>query len=96
MKMDSRLTDLISKNTNLHVQRFFCLSLPLFCRTTMPFCATKSSNLVVSHYFYGGIVVRACQRFFFPCSCSLLFFSLPLISTLLAASISHFLTAPPL
>ena len=27
------------------------------------------------------------------CSCSLLFFSLPLIFTLLAASISHFLTA---
>ena len=30
----------------------------------MSFCLTKTSNFVVSHYFHGGIVVRACQRFF--------------------------------
>ena len=30
----------------------------------MPFCLTKTSNFVVSHYFHGGIVVRACERFF--------------------------------
>ena len=64
MKMASRLIDLISKKTNLQVSTLFCLPLPLFCRATMPFCATKTSNFVVSHYFHGGIVVCACQRFF--------------------------------
>ena len=107
MKMASRLIDLISKKTNctcstlffliskktnLHVQHAFCLSLPLFCTTTTLFCRTKTSNFLVTHYFYGEIVVCAYPIFCFLCSCSLLF-SLPLIFTLLAASISHFLTA---
>ena len=76
---------LISKKTNLHVQHAFCLSLPLFCITTTLFCRTKTSNFLVTHYFYGGIV-----------SCAVhvrLYFSLPHIFTLLAASISHCLTA---
>ena len=30
----------------------------------MPFCLTKTSNFVLPHYFHGGIVVRACERFF--------------------------------
>ena len=42
---------------------------------------------------YGGIVVCAHQKFCCLFSCSLLFFSLPLIFTFLADSISHFLTA---
>ena len=46
----------------------------------MPFCTTKTSNLLVTHYFYGGIVVCAYQRFCFPCSCSLLFFHCRLFS----------------
>ena len=58
----------------------FCLFLPLFCTTTMPFCKTKTSNFLVTHYFYGGIVARAYQRFCFPCSCSLLFFHCRLFS----------------
>ena len=53
----------------------FCLSLPLFCTTTMPFCTTTTSNFLVTHYFYGGIVVYTYQRFCFLCSCSLLFFT---------------------
>ena len=52
----------------------FCLSLPLFCKTTIPFYATKTSNFLVTHYFYGRIFVCAYQRFCLPCSFSLLFF----------------------
>ena len=52
----------------------FCLSLPLFCKTTIPFYATKTSNFLVTHHFYGRIFVCAYQRFCLPCSCSLLFF----------------------
>ena len=78
--MESRSIDLISKKTNLHVLHAFltnqrehlsctcsmlsCLSLPLFCTTTMPFCTTKTSIFLVTHYFYGGIVVCAYKRFF--------------------------------
>ena len=83
-------SNLNSKKTNLHVQHAFCLSLPLFCTTTTLFCRTKTSNFLVTHYFYGGIVVCAYPIFCLLCSCSL-FFSL--IFTLLATSISHCLTA---
>ena len=41
---------------------------------------------------YGEIVVFAHQKFYYPCSCSVLLF-FKLIFTLLASSISHFLTA---
>ena len=91
MKMVSRSLDLISKKpkskcstlfffnqkkeTNLHVQHAFCLSLPLFCTTTTLFCRTKTSNFLVTHYFYGGIVVCAYPIFCLLCSCSLLFFT---------------------
>ena len=71
----STLFFLISKKTNLHVQHAFCLSLPLFCTTTTLFCRTKTSNFLVTHYFYGGIVVCAYPIFCFLCSCSLLFFT---------------------
>ena len=88
---------LISEKTNLHVQHAFCLSLPLFCTTTALFCRTKTSNFLVTHYFYGGIVVCAYPIFCLLCSCSLLFFTAPHFHlagrSLLAASISHCLTA---
>ena len=93
----STLFFLISKKTNLHVQHAFCLSLPLFCTTTTLFCRTKTSNFLVTHYFYGGIVVCAYPIFCLLCSCSLLFFTAPHFHlagrSLLAASISHCLTA---
>ena len=93
----STLFFLISKKTNLHVQHAFCLSLPLFCTTTTLFCWTKSSNFLATHYFYGGIVVSAYPIFCLLCSCSLLFFTAPHFHlagrSLLAASISHCLTA---
>ena len=63
----------------------------------MPFCKTKTSNFLVTHYFYGGIVVCAYPIFCLLCSCSLLFFTAAHFHlagrSLLAASISHFLTA---
>ena len=71
----STLFFLISKKTNLHVQHAFCLSLPLFCTTKTLFCRTKTSNVLVTHYLYGGIVVCAYPRFCLLCSCSLLIFS---------------------
>ena len=57
------------------MQLAFCLSLPLFCTTTTLFCRTKTSNVLVTHYFYEGIVVCAYPIFCFLCSCSLLFFT---------------------
>ena len=60
---------------------FLCISLPLFC-TTSTYVKLPSCK------FYGGKVVyvpSTCQFFFF--------FSLPLILSLLAASICHFLIA---
>ena len=71
----STLFFLISNKTNFHVQHAFCLSFPLFCKTTTLFCRTKSSNFLVTHYFYGGIVVCAYPIFCLLCSCSLLFFT---------------------
>ena len=56
------------------------LSLSLFCTTSMPFCTTKMSNFLVTHYFYGGIVICAYQGFCFPCSFWRLFFHCRLLS----------------
>ena len=91
MKVVSRSIDLISKKKNkLHAQhtffliskktfaraaRFFVFQLPLSCTTTALFCRTKTSNFLVTHYFYGGIVVCAYSTFCVLCSCSLLFFT---------------------
>ena len=74
------------------MQHAFSLFLPLFCTTTTLFCGTKTSNLLVTHYFYGGIVVCA-YPYFISCVHVRFYFSLPLIFTLLVASISHCLTA---
>ena len=60
MKMASRSIDLIRRKTNLHVQHAFCLSSPLFCTTATLFLRTKTSKFLVTHYFYGGIVVHVC------------------------------------
>ena len=92
------------QKTNLHVQHaFFVFPLPLFCTTTTLFCTTKTSNFLVTHYFYAEIVVCAYPIFCFQCSSRSLFhffiftfaffFITPLNFTLLAANISHFLTA---
>ena len=109
MKMTSRLIDL-SKKTNCTCSTLLLLiskkqictcsvlfcPLPLFCTITTLFCTTKTSNFLVTHYFYGGIVVCVYPIFCFLCSCSLLFFTAAHFHlaghSLLAASISYFLT----
>ena len=58
---------------------FLDISLPLICTTT-----TSNFQKLPSYMFYGGNVVRALVQFFS---------SLPLTFTLVAPSISHFLTA---
>ena len=63
------------QKNKLHVQHTFCLSLPLFCTTTTLFCRTKTSNFLVTHYFYGEIVICAYPIFSLLCSYSLLFFT---------------------
>ena len=69
---------LISKKTTLHVQHtFLYISLPLFCTTT-----TWNFQKLPSYTFYGGNVVPVVFTFFHS-----------LIFTLVAARISHFLTA---
>ena len=96
--MCSTLFFIISKKkTNLYVQHAFCLSLLLFCTTATLLCRTKSSNFLVTHYFYGWIVVCAYPIFCLLCSCSVLLFTAPHFHlagpSLLAASISRCLTA---
>ena len=97
MKIASRLIDLISKKKIARAARFFVFPLQLSCTTVTLFCTTKTSNFLVTHNFYGGIVVCAYPIFCFLCSCSLLFFTAAHFHlagrSLLAASISHFLTA---
>ena len=90
MKMASRLIDLntekknymcntlfllISKKQICTCSTLFVFPLPLFCTTTTLFCTTKTSNFLVTHFFYGGIVVYAYPIFCFLCSSSLLFFT---------------------
>ena len=86
---------LIRKKQICTCSTLFGLSLPLFC-------TTKASNFLVTHYLYGGIVVCAYAIFCFLCSCSpfsyfFFFFTGPHLHptgrSLLAASISNFLTA---
>ena len=106
MKMASRLIDLISKKTNCTCSTLFlviskkqictcstlfCLSLALVFTATTLFCTTKTSNFLVTHYFY-GVLSYVLTILCFLSSCSL-YFSLPLIFTLLTANKSHFLTA---
>ena len=90
MKMASRSIDLISKKTNCACSTLFFFSnqpknkfaraarflsfFALFCTTTALFCRTKTPNFLVTHYFYGGIVVCAYPILCLLCS-SLLFFT---------------------
>ena len=72
---------LISRKATLHVQHtFLYISLPLFCTTT-----TWNFQKLLSYTFYGGNVVRVLVHFFFTAA----HFHLALV----AASISHFVTA---
>ena len=85
---------LISKNTNLHMQHTLIFGFLCHCFAQlqlMLFCRTKTSNFLVTHYFMEKLSYNMCLPntlspvFMHDC----FYFSLPLIFTLLAASISH-------
>ena len=85
------------KKTNCTCSTLCLFPFPLFCTTTTLFCTTKTSDFLVTHYFYGGIVVCAYLIFCFLCSCSLLFSTAAHFHlagrSLLATSICNFLIA---
>ena len=58
---------LISKNNKFaRAALFFVFLSRCLARPTMPFCTNKTSNqFLVTHYFYGGIVLYTYQRFCF-------------------------------
>ena len=99
MKMASRSTDLISKKTNLHGLHAFLSFFAVVLHDYTLFSMSKTSNFLVTHCFYGWIVVYAYPIFCFLCSCSLLFCTGPHLhldgSSLLAAGII-LIFSPPL
>ena len=82
---------------NKQKKQIICTCSTLFCtfhcrcflQMQYRFARLKRQTSSLHIIFYGGIVLCAHQKFWCLSSCSLLFFSLPLIFTLLAASISH-------
>ena len=93
MKMASRSIDLISKTkkTNLNVQHAFCLFLRCFAQPQRCFVGLKCQTSLLHIIFMEELSYVLTQYFV---SCVLRFYiSLALIFTLLAASISHCLTA---
>ena len=82
---------------NKQKKQIICTCSTLFCtfhcrcflQMQCRFARLKRQTSSLHIIFYGGIVLCAHQKFWCLSSCSLLFFSLPLIFTLLAASISH-------
>ena len=72
---------LINKNTNLHLQHVFLSFFAVVLHNYNTVCTTKTSSFLVTHYFYGGVVVCAYQRFLFPVFMLAFIFSLPLIFT---------------
>ena len=81
------------KKKTLHVQHtfflmskkkfaHFCLSLSLFCMTTMPFCTTKMSDFIKLYSLFSWRNCRTClPKILFPVFMFAFIFSLPLIFT---------------
>ena len=92
MRMASKSIDLISKKTNLLEQHtFWYISFPLFC-------TTRTRNFLVTNYVMVELSYVLTKNFVAEVFMFAFIFSLPLIFTLLATSllavsISHFLTA---
>ena len=63
-----------NKNNKFARAARFLSFFALFCTTTTLFCRTKTPDFLVTHYFYGGIVVCAYPILCLLCS-SLLFFT---------------------
>ena len=108
MKMASRSIDLISKKTNSHLQhtffsnwqkskfaraaRFFVFLCSCFAPLQRRFVRLKRQTSQL-HIIFMEELSHVLTQYFVSCVHVRFYFSLPLIFTLLAASISHFLTA---
>ena len=108
MKMASRLIELISKKnkllvqhtfssnqqkTNLHVQHAF-LSFPCRCFARLQRCFVRLKRQTSQlHIIFMKELSYVLEQYFVSCVHVRFYFLLRLIFTLLAASISHFLTA---
>ena len=108
MKMASRLIDLISKKTNCTCSTLFLLiskkqictcstlflSFPCRCFARLQHCFVGLKRQTSqSHIFFMEELSYVLTQYFVSCVHVRYYFSLPLIFTLLAASISHCLTA---
>ena len=93
----STLFFLISKKTNLHVQHAFCLSLPLFCTFKTLFFGLKRQTSQLHIIFMEELSYLLTQYFVSCVHVRFYFFTAPHFHlagrSLLAASISHCLTA---
>ena len=88
----STLFFLISKKTNLHVQHAFCLFLRCFAQLQRCFVGLKRQTSQL-HIIFMEELSYVLTQYFVSCVHVRFYFSLPHIFTLLAASISHCLTA---
>ena len=103
-----RLTDVISKKTKLHVQHTFSsnqqknnqhvqhafLSFPCCCFARPQRCFVRLKRQTSQlHIIFMEELSYVLTQYFVCCVHVRFYFSLPLIFTLLVASISHFLTA---
>ena len=108
MKMASRLIDLISKKTNFTCSTLFLLiSKKQICTCSTLFCLSlavvlheynavlydKNVKLPRLNIIFMEELSYVLTQYFVTCVHVPFYFSLPLIFALLAASISHFLTA---
>ena len=108
MNMASRLIDVISKKTKLHVQHTFSsnqqkknlhvqhafLSFPCCCFARLQRCFVRLKRQTSQlHIIFMEELSYVLTQYFVSCVHVRFYFSLPLIFTLLVASISHFLTA---
>ena len=81
------------QKTNLHMKHAF-LSFPCCCFPQLPHCFARLKHQTSQlHIIFMEELSYVVTQYFVSCFHVLFYFSLPLIFTLLAASISHFFTA---
>ena len=97
MNMASRLIDAISKKktkNKLHVQHTFSSNFPCCCFARLQRCFLRLKRQASQlRQFLHENNVYVLTQYFVSCVHVRFYFSLPLIFTLLVASITHFLTA---
>ena len=90
--MASRLINLISKKTNLHVQHAFFFLCRCFAQLRRCFVGLKRQTCYL-HIIFIEKLSYVLTQYFVSCVHVRFYFLMPLIFTLLAASISYCLTA---